>query len=34
MARVIGVFNDPVGLLPTQLGVEVHHGWQLRPGDW
>ena len=22
-----------VGLLPTPLGVEVLHGWQLRPGD-
>ena len=29
---VIGVFNDPVVLLPTPLGVEVLHGWQLRPG--
>ena len=27
MAEVIGVFNDPVGLLPTPLGVEVIHGW-------
>ena len=30
---VVGVFNDPVGLLPSPLGVEVLHGWQLRPGD-
>ena len=30
---VIGVFNDHVGLLPTPLGVEVLHGWQLHPGD-
>ncbi len=33
VAGVIGVFNDPVGLLPTLLGVEVLHGWQLCPGD-
>ncbi len=27
------VFNDPVGLLPAPLGVEVLHKWQLCPGD-
>ena len=32
MAGVIGVFNDPVGLLHTPLDVEVLHGWHLRPG--
>ncbi|KAI3359517.1 hypothetical protein L3Q82_013909 [Scortum barcoo] len=30
---VTGVLNDFGGLLPTPLGVEVLHGWQLRPGD-
>ncbi len=33
VAGVVGVFNDPVGLLPTPLGVEVLHGWQHCPGD-
>ncbi len=33
VAVVIGVFNDPVGLLPTLLSVEVLHGWQPPPGD-
>ncbi len=28
---VVGVLNDPVGLLPTPLGVEVLHEWQHRP---
>ncbi len=32
VAGVVVVFDDPVGLLPTPLGVEVLHGWQLRPG--
>lgn len=26
------LFKDP-GLLPTPLGVEVRHGWQLCPSD-
>lgn len=30
---VIGVFDDPVGLLPGPLGVEVLDEWELRPGD-
>ncbi len=33
MAGVVGVFNDPIGLIATSLGVDVLHGWQLRPGD-
>ncbi|KAI3363083.1 hypothetical protein L3Q82_011536 [Scortum barcoo] len=33
VAGVTGVLNDFGGLLPTPLGVEVLHGWQLRPGD-
>ena len=33
VAGVVVVFNDPVGLLPAPLGVEVLHGWQLCPGD-
>ncbi len=33
VAGVVVVFNDPVGLLPTPLSVEVLHGWQLHPGD-
>ncbi len=33
VAVVVGVFDDPVGLLPTPLGIEVLHGWQLCPGD-
>ncbi len=28
VAGVVGVFNDPVGLLPTPMGLEVLHGWQ------
>lgn len=30
---VIGVFDNPVGLLPVLLGVEVLHRQQLHPGD-
>ncbi len=33
VAEVVGVFNDPVGLLPTWLSVEVLNGWPRRPGD-
>lgn len=33
VAGVVGVFNDPVSLLPTPLGVEVLHEWQHRHGD-
>ena len=33
MAGVKGVFNDPVGLLPTPLGVEVLRGWQPCPSN-
>ncbi len=33
VAGVTGVFNDPVDLIPTRLGVEVLHGWQLHPGN-
>ncbi len=25
-------FADPIGLLPTPLGVKVLHGWQLHSG--
>ncbi len=32
VARLIGVFDDPVDLFPTPLGVGVLHGWQLCPG--
>ncbi len=28
VAGVVGVFNDPAGLLPTPLGVEVLRGWR------
>ncbi len=33
VAGVVGVFDDPAGLLPTPLGVKVLHGWQHHSGD-
>ena len=33
VAGVMGVFDNPEGFLPEQVGVEVLHGWQLCPGD-
>lgn len=33
VAEVIGVSGDPVGLLPTPLGVRILSGGQLRSGD-
>ncbi len=30
VAGVVGVFNDPVGLLLTLACVEIVHGWQLQ----
>ena len=30
VAGVMGVFDNPEGLLPEPLGVQVLHGWQLR----
>lgn len=28
---MVGVLDDPVGLLLTPLGVEIFHGWQFHP---
>jgi len=33
VAGVMGAFDNPEGFLSEPLGVEVLHGWQLRPGD-
>ena len=33
VAGWMGVFYNPVGLLPAQLSEKVLHGWQLHPGN-
>lgn len=33
VTRVVGVFDNPFSFLPTLLGVEVLHGWQLPAND-